>query len=158
MTQNINLTLSPRSIALSLTHKPIVIDLAGAGPQGPAGPAGPEGAIPSLFEVEAGETISALQPVVLLNNIAFVADCTDPAHQDKLYCVALTGADIGEPVSLITYGSLEDSSWNWTSSSIFIGERVLTSSPPESLFVQRIASVISPTQIFIASSSLIERV
>lgn len=165
----IDLVVSPSSILLNVDADPIDLTVApeeirleitGVGSQGPQGEPGADGVGSVVETAEAGETISALKPVVILDGIASVASSSNAAHKGFVAGIATTAATIGNSVSIQTAGRLQDASWNWDVSLpwLFVGNGVLTQTPPSSGWVQSIARVESSDTVFIQVLDVITRI
>jgi hypothetical protein len=145
--------VSPQSIGLRAVPEKIVLKVTGVGTQGPPG------ASDQLEYATAGETISALKPVVIINGLAFLADSSNSSHRGFFAGVAVTAATIGHQVGIRNGGLLQDLSWNWDISKpwIFVGQGVLTQTPPGSGWLQSIARVESTNVIFVQPCDVYQR-
>ncbi len=150
----IDLELNASPIDLNLTATPINLTLSGTGAQGPPGQ--PSEAI----EVsEAGETISALKPIVIVDGSAFVADSSNVTYRGFVAGISVESAIVGSNIRIQTFGRISDPSWNWdvTKSLVFAGILALTQTPPD-VSSQPIARVEASDTLFIQIQSLIERI
>lgn len=152
--QPIELIVAPEPIRLTVEPQPLVLQFTGVGTQGPPG------STSTNTTAEAGETISALKPVVIIDGIAYVADQTNPLHRGFLAGISNTAATIGNQVQIVTIGAMRDVSWNWdvTKPWIFIGTRVLTQTPPSGGWLQSVARVETSDTIFVDLSEVTERI
>lgn len=151
----IDVTVDASVIDIDVEASVIEVELSGTGQQGPPGE--PSSATDIL---EAGETISALKPVVVLDGIAFVASSSDSDHRGFVAGVAITAATVGNDVTVKTSGRITDSSWNWNPliPSVFVGDGVLTQTPPSSGWVQAIARVEASDTIVVHLNDVYARV
>lgn len=149
----IELELGGSSIDLELSGTSIDLQLASTGPQGPPGD---EAA--AVETIEAGETISALKPIVILDGQAFVASSADLSHRGFTAGISITSATLGNNVRVQTFGLVQDNSWSWDVSKplVFVGVGVLTQTPPD-ISSQPIARVQSSDTLFVDIWPVIER-
>lgn len=100
--------------------------------------------------IAASASLSALR-VVIVNESGLLAyaDSATPAHAFRVVGLLASAVSSGESVAVLIDGLIADSGWNWTiGSPIFIGANgVLTQTPPESGFLQQVATPITATQI-----------
>lgn len=116
------------------------------GEQGPPGPPGPTGG--SALQRTAGETLSALRAVYELDGLVRALDYRDGIHIDLLLGLSLTAAPGGGPVNVQRSGVLEDSSWNWLPSRIYLGANgSLTQTPPADGYCVLLGAATSATRI-----------
>ncbi len=126
--------------------------------QGATGARGETGS--STETVVAGETISALKPIAVVDGEAVVASHAISSHSGFLGGISITSATSGNNVNIRTAGKIQDSSWSWDVAIpwLFVGNGVLTQTPPASGWLQSIARVESADTIFVQLGELIERV
>lgn len=99
----------------------------------------------------AGETISALQPVYLINDLAYIAKSGNESAIDAVAGIALTATMAGAEVTIIPFGEMEDSFWHWESNlPIFINAAGgLTQTAPTTGFSCIVATPLSATKILV---------
>ena len=101
---------------------------------------------------EAGENLSALRAVRhnSLNRMVY-SDSLDLSQINKCVGITSTAANTGNNVTVVTFGPMEDASWNWdTSKPIFFdGNGNLVQTPSSTGFSQIIATPISGQKIWI---------
>ena len=115
------------------------------GPQGIRGETGPSGS--GGFNMTAGETLNSNSPIkVNADGFAYMASNLTADDFYNVVGISQTSALIGEEVT-ITRGELHESGWNWVLGGIYVGDKVLTQTPPTDGFVQIIATAISPVDI-----------
>lgn len=114
----------------------------------------------STETVTAGETISALKPIAIIDGEAVVASHSTSAHKGFLGGISITSATSGNNVNVRTAGQIQDDSWNWDVAIpwIFVGNGILTQTPPTSGWLQSVARVESADTIFVQLGEIIERV
>jgi hypothetical protein len=124
------------------------------------GPPGASATSDATEIIDAGETISALKPIAVVNGAGVVASNANANHSGFLAGISISSATTGNSFTNQTFGTLQDDSWNWNPAIpwIFVGNGVLTQTPPTSGWLQSIARVESSDTIFIQLGELIERV
>ena len=109
----------------------------------------------------AGESITAFQPVALVNGELFTADNTDPNHRGKVLGLALISANsAGINVSVRRTGLATNSSWAFTTGSfIFIGANgLLTETAPATGFLQSIGHALNANNLVLNIKQAIRRI
>ena len=100
--------------------------------------------------IAASASLSALR-VVIVNESGQLAyaDSATAAHAFRVVGLLPSAVSSGESIAVLIDGLIADATWNWTiGSPIFIGANgVLTQSPPETGFLQQVATPITATQI-----------
>lgn len=126
-----------------------------SGPMGPTGPPGIPG-IPGgaafQFVVLAGQTLGGHRCVMLnTGGDAVYADSSDVGHAGRLFGVTGNAANIGDPVTVHTFGEMTESTWAWdVTKHVFLGTNgQLTQVPPTSGFLQVIGQPITAQSLFI---------
>lgn len=132
----------------------LIVTLAEQGPPGIQGPRGFPGI--AAFEAVAGEDISALRAVRLVNGRAFYCDGNNPDHVGECVGLSLTAALMDGEITVLSVGQTIDSGWNWTTGAVYIGGNGVLSSTPGSAFVQEIGQG-SGTTLFINLKSAVLR-
>ena len=108
-------------------------------------------ASPLVVTHAAGETLSGHRVVIVSGGLAYHADSTDPADASRVVGITTGAATAGAPAMIQTFGEMTEPSWNWSDGAIFfdaLGR--LTQTPPETGFLQIVASAVSSTTIFIS--------
>lgn len=145
---------SSDSVVVSANPTVTVISAAEQGPPGAS-------AVSQATEiVEAGQTMSALKPVAIVDGVGYVASNTTPGHRGFGAGISISSASSGNSFTVQTFGRIQDASWNWDTSMpwVFFGNGVLTQTPPTSGWLQSVARVESSDTIFVQLGELIERV
>ena len=118
------------------------------GPAGPRGLPGPAGGTSVIYE--AGESISALKVIKLVAGLAYVASSDDLTDDDLVVGVAVTGADVGQDVTVQLSGTLQDNVWNWAPGALFLGlSGDITQTPPTSGVLVKVGAPINSNKILI---------
>mgnify|MGYP000969709327 FL=1 len=109
--------------------------------------------------VIAGETISALKPVVIIDDVAYVANANNSAHKGFFAGIAITTATTGNNIEIQTAGRLQDASWSWdiSAANLFVGAGQLTQTPPTTGWLQVAARVETDDSVFVGIRNLIVR-
>lgn len=126
-----------------------------AGIQGPPGVAS-DGSAAEFCT--AGESISALKPIVVIAGLGYIASNANASHRGFCAGVSISSCSQGNQFTIQNSGILQDSAWNWDVSKpwLFYGNGILTQVPPAG-WSQPIARVESSDTIFIDIKQGIER-
>jgi hypothetical protein len=125
----------------------------------PRGPRGFPGEGASALLVEAGEAISAKRPVVVIDDLAYTADNTDPTHNGKVIGISDGAVSQGDEVTIKTDGArLENNTWNWTGGLLYVGAGALTETVPTTGFSQSIAVAVASDALIVQLGPPIGRV
>ena len=149
--ENINLSITEQNTELLLA-----VGLRGdKGDKGDTGANGANGALSSYTYV-AGEIIGGHRAVIINNNLAYYTDCTNLDHINKPIGISSNASISGGNVTVVFYGEMEESSWNWDiTKPIWISiNGLLTQTPPETGFSCIIAMPIITTKIFIEKQEI----
>lgn len=121
-----------------------------AGPTGPQGEPGLSGETLTQLAT-AGEILSGHRVVYKLNGAVFYADHTDIVNIPNILGVTLGAAVLGASVTIVTFGSLVEPTWNWEpTKTIFLGVNgELTQAPPVTGVLLPIGGASSPTEMLI---------
>lgn len=97
------------------------------------------------LEFDAGVTISALQPIAVINNLAYPADSSNPLHRGKVVGISSNSATAGNPVTVRTDGArIQDSFFSFSGGLVYVGPAgTLVESAPPSGFSQSIAVAVA---------------
>jgi len=104
----------------------------------------------TAFTAVAGIDIAALRVVIpgTVDGEVIYADHTDVDSAMDIIGITKTSATAGNLVEIITGGSMEDPSWNWSKGPVFLGTSgVLTQTAPITGFVLSMGKVISNTKL-----------
>lgn len=145
--ENFLITINNEIVIAAVKEVPEVITI---GIEGPAGPAGPAGS--SIVKYTAGENLGGHKLVVIDNSEkAYYADTMNTSHLNKVVGITINAAMRNTAADIQTYGILSEPSWNWDIlKPVFAGfNGTLTQLVPSVGFIQQVATVISPTKIFI---------
>lgn len=101
----------------------------------------------------AGEAITANYAVYIdsLTEEVFLADRTQPTHEDRVYGIARNSALITEQVDVRTFGELEDATWTWTPTlPIYVDTAgTMTQVAPAAGFSKVMGYAITATKMFV---------
>ncbi len=125
------------------------------GDKGDKGDKGESGAS-SSYSYITGEALGGHRAIVIDNNLAYYADCTNLSHINKPIGISSNSSSLGGNVTVVFFGELEEVSWNWDiTKPIFIGTNgLLTQIPTTSGFSCIIATPITTTKIFIEKQEI----
>jgi len=125
------------------------------GDKGDTGENGESGAS-SSYTYTAGEILGGHRAIVIDNNLAYYTDCTNLDHINKPIGISSNASISGGNVTVVFYGEMEESSWNWDiTKPIWISiNGLLTQTPPETGFSCIIAMPIITTKIFIEKQEI----
>lgn len=105
------------------------------------------------LQYPAGENISALRVVYILDGVAYKADQSNLYETSGAIGLTTAAASIGQSVTIKTSGELSDNGWNWsnpTNPAIYLGaDGALTQTAPTSGYVKEMAVAVMPTMIHI---------
>lgn len=128
-------------------NQQVIVSYGSPGPQGPAGPPG-SGASSTIV---AGETIPGHRVIVILNNLAYLADPTNTAHALATVGVVRDAATVGNSATYYLSGDLTGGAFS-ANTDYFVGlGGILTSTPRASgaSWMKRIGTAISSTTLVI---------
>ena len=125
------------------------------GDKGDTGENGESGAS-SSYTYTAGEILGGHRAIVIDNNLAYYTDCTNLDHINKPIGISSNASISGGNVTVVFYGEMEESSWNWDiTKPIWISTNgLLTQTPAISGFSCIIATPITTTKIFIEKQEI----
>lgn len=147
---NVNLVEAP-------VHVSIPVGVPGVkGDKGDKGDTGESGAS-SSYTYTAGEILGGHRSVIIDNNLAYYADCTNLNHINKIIGISNNASILGGEVTVVFFGEMEESSWSWDiTKPIWISTNGLfTQTPPETGFSCIIAMPITTTKIFIEKQEIL---
>lgn len=133
--------VAENSLLIKSAHSLDVIEIARTGAQGLSGGA----SAPLVFT--ANEDISAFIPVFSTLTGVGVAKVSEPVNISKLIGISVTAALSGSNITVQNSGKVTNATWSWVEGSIYLGEGVLTQTPPNSGILQLIAVALSATEI-----------
>lgn len=118
--------------------------------QGPTGPKGDTGEIGGVYPFTAAENINSTVPVLTdaLGNV-IKASNLNPTHAGRVFGITVSSALAGETVNIRMLGLLESPTWTFVAGPIFLGDGVVTQTPPSTGFVQILGNAHSATKISI---------
>ncbi len=126
-----------------------VVEMMEVGVQGPPGPPGPDGGLAS-FTLLAGQAISGHRLVVSVGGQVFLADPYDLAHLGKVIGISQHAAALGDPLSVLNAGLIENVGWGFDSGQVWLGALgQVVQAPPLTGIDQVVGVSVSPTQLFI---------
>lgn len=146
--------VAPAESVVIESRETVILTLAEQGPPGIQGPRGFSGV--ATFEVEAGEDISALRAIRLVNGKAFYCDGNDPTQLGECVGMSLTASLTGGEITVLSIGQAVDLGWSWPTGAVYIGGNGVLSSVPGTAFVQEIGQG-SGTTLFVNLKSAILR-
>ncbi len=148
----ISLQISQENLNLNIIEQKIELTLNSGikGDKGDKGDTGSSGAS-SSYTYTAGEILGGHKAIVIDNNLAYYTDCTNLDHINKPIGISSNASISGGNVTVVFYGEMEESSWNWnTEKPIWISTNgILTQIAPVTGFSCIIAFPITPIKIFI---------
>jgi hypothetical protein len=126
--------------------EPVIFNILSVGPQGPRGEPGGE-----LVAYLAGETLGGNRMVILENDLAMYANCTNVLHGHRVIGMTVGAIMSGAFGDVRRSGVIEEVSWNWdTNTPIWLGENgLLTQTIPESGFSLIIGYPVTSTKVMI---------
>lgn len=105
-----------------------------------------------INEYEAAETFGGHR-IVRSNDDATVslADKDDADDADKVLGISTNAVNVGDTVTIISYGPLEEPSWAWDMAKLlFLGDTgIIVQDPPATGFSIQVGFPLSPTSIFV---------
>ncbi len=127
--------------------------------RGPKGDKGDPGEGAAALEVEAGENLSALQPIVVIDDLAYAADSSDASHYGRVVGIASTAATSGNNVTIKTDGArIQDAFFDFDGGLVYVGPAgTLTETPPASGFCQSIATAVASDALIVQLGPPIRR-
>lgn len=153
----ISLQISQENLNLNITEQNTELTLNSGikGDKGDKGDTGESGAS-SSYVYTAGEILGGHRSVIIDNNLAYYADCTNLDHINKPMGISSNASAEGGEVTVVFFGEMEESSWSWDiTKPIFIGTNgILTQTPVTSGFSCIIATPITTTKIFIEKQEI----
>jgi len=112
----------------------------------------------TALEVEAGEAISALKPIVVIDDLAYVADSGEPTHFGRVVGISSNAASTGENVTIKTDGArIEDPFFDFNGGLVYVGEGDLRETPPVAGFAQSIAVAVASDALIVQLGPPIRR-
>ena len=113
----------------------------------------------SALTVEAGENLSALQPIAVIGDLAYAADSGDAAHIGHVVGISSTAASLGADVTVKTDGArIEDASFDFDGGLVYVGPSgTLVESSPTSGFSQSIAVAVASDALIVQIGPPIRR-
>ena len=91
-------------------------------------------------EHEAGADISALQPVAIVDGLAYPASSSNAAHRGKVVGIATSGATLGQTVRVACEGAVVEDAFLGFDGNVYVGVGVLQATAPASGFSQIIGA------------------
>ena len=153
----ISLQISQENLNLNIIEQKIELTLNSGikGDKGDKGDTGESGASSSYTYV-AGEILGGHKAIVIDNNLAYYADCTNLSYINKPIGISSNASDEGGEVTVVFFGELEEVSWSWDiTKPIWISTNgLLTQTPAISGFSCIIAMPITTTKIFIEKQEI----
>jgi hypothetical protein len=153
----ISLQISQENLNLNIIEQKIELTLNSGikGDKGDKGDTGESGASSSYTYV-AGEILGGHRVIIIDNNLAYYADNTNLSHVNKPIGISNNASISGGNVTVVFYGEMEESSWNWDiTKPIWISTNgLLTQTPAISGFSCIIATPITTTKIFIEKQEI----
>jgi len=161
--ENFNIILSnPDVVEVKIKEKNINFNTVNIGTQGQKGDKGDKGdtgssGTLSSYTYTAGEIIGGHRAIVIDNNLAYYTDCTNLDHINKPIGISSNASISGGNVTVVFYGEMEESSWNWDINlPIWISTNgLLTQIPPVTGFSCIIAFPITSIKIFINKQEIL---
>jgi len=146
-----NITVRPVTQAITATISSAKGDKGEKGDKGDTGDPG------TSYVYEAGETIGGHRVVIIDNNIAYYADCTNLSHINKPIGISNNASAEGGNITVVFYGEMEEASWNWDiTKPIWISTNgLLTQTTPVTGFLCIIAFPVTATKIFIDKQEIL---
>ncbi len=134
----------------------IFVSKGSKGDKGDKGDTGESGAS-SSYTYTADEIIGGHRAVIIDNNLAYYADNTNLNHINKPIGVSNNASSLGGEVTVVFFGEMEESSWNWNINlPIWISTNgLLTQIPPVTGFSCIIAFPITSIKIFINKQEIL---
>jgi hypothetical protein len=103
------------------------------------------------LEYEAGEVLNGHRAIVVINNLAYHADQSNPAHLSLVRGITVQSAIAGDNVIVQIGGPVQEPSWSWTPNlPIFVGiNGQLTQTPPTTGWLLEIGVADTTTKIIV---------
>lgn len=121
------------------------------GLQGPAGPQGPKGDSGAAATVQqpVGAVITGLRIVRSVGGTIYPVDTSVSDHGDEVVGLALQSVTVvGNDVTVQTAGPVTDSSWSWSTGTVYCGpDGTLTQSPSATGWLMGVGRVVNSTTI-----------
>ena len=116
-----------------------------------AGTQGPRGISASEQIFITAETMNATLPAAVDSTTgkAKIASNLVLGDINNVLGVTTVAAAEGQQVTVKQAGTVNNNSWTWVSGAIYLGDRVLTQTPPAAGFIQIVATATSATTILI---------
>ncbi|HOT31907.1 MAG TPA: hypothetical protein PLQ61_06885 [Bacteroidales bacterium] len=161
--ENFNVILTNSNlIELKIKKENIGIDTINIGTQGVKGDKGDKGdtgasGALSSYSYITGEALGGHRAVIIDNNLAYYADCTNLSHINRPIGISNNASVEGGNVTVVFYGEMEEVSWNWdTDKPIFFNsEGELTQTEPTEGFSCIIGTPITATEIFVNKEEIL---
>jgi len=146
------------AINVSITETPVHVSIPVGiqGEKGEKGDTGPSGAS-SSYIYTAGEILGGHRAIIIDNNLAYYADCTNLSHINKPIGISNNASALGGEVTVVFFGEMEEVSWNWDiDKPIWISTNgLLTQTTPVTGFLCIIAFPVTATKIFIDKQEIL---
>jgi hypothetical protein len=115
------------------------------------GTQGPQGIAAAEQIFIAAEAMNATLPAAVDSTTgkAKIASNLVLSDINNVLGVTTGAAAEGEQVTVKQAGTVNNNSWTWVSGAIYLGDRVLTQTPPAAGFIQIVATATSATSILI---------
>lgn len=142
-------TVVQRQSVLVPDHRTVSLEVPGLqGPQGIPGPPGSSGAAATV-QLPIGVVITGLKIVRSVLGVIYPVDTSLPDHAEDVIGLALQSVTVvGNDVTVQTAGPVTDSSWNWSSGTIWCGpDGTLTQSPSATGWLMEVGRVVNSTTI-----------
>ncbi|HNR64734.1 MAG TPA: hypothetical protein PKJ95_00405 [Atribacterota bacterium] len=150
--------ITQSAISIKISEEPVKIEIPEGvkGDKGDKGDTGESGSL-SSYTYTAGEILGGHRVIIIDNNLAYYADNTNLSHVNKPIGISNNASDEGGEVTIVFYGEMEESSWNWdVDKPIWISTNgLLIQTPPETGFSCIIAFPIAQTKIFIEKQEIL---
>ena len=154
----ISLQISQENLNLNITEQNTELTLNSGikGDKGEKGDTGNSGAS-SSYIYTAGEILGGHRAIIIDNNLAYYADCTNLSHINKPIGISSNASISGGNVTVVFYGEMEEASWNWDiTKPIWISTNgLLTQTTPVTGFLCIIAFPVTATKIFIDKQEIL---
>lgn len=154
MSGEITITYQDGPITVAYQDGPLVVDIGVVtveGPPGPEGASGSGGSDASL-SFTAATALSGHKAVRAIGDGSVGYASADQVAQAGTVVGVTTGAaGIGNPISVVAEGIVDEPSWSWGAGPVWLGlNGALTQTIPQSGVLQRIGLALSPTRLLVA--------